>query len=55
LKKHGFADLAESYRDYYLTGWEVFRSGFLNGKAMRKLVNRAYSVLELSMLYATKI
>jgi hypothetical protein len=54
LKKHGFTDLAESYRDYYLTGWEVFRSGFLDGKAMRKLVNRAHSVLELSMLYATK-
>lgn len=54
LKKHGFTDLAESYRDYYLTGWEVFRSGFLDGKAMRRLVNRAHSVLELSMLYSTK-
>jgi len=55
LKKHGFTDLAESYRDYYLTGWEVFRSGFLDSKAMRRLVNRAYSVLELSMLYATNL
>lgn len=55
LKEHGFTDLAESYSGYYLTGWEVFRSGFLDGKAMRKLVNRAYSVLELSMRYATKL
>jgi hypothetical protein len=52
LKRRGFTDLAERYSGYYLTGWDVFRSGFHDGNAMRKLVNEAYSVLELSAHYA---
>jgi hypothetical protein len=54
LKERGYPDLAENYRSYYQTGWEVFNSRFLDGKAMRKLLKRAYSVLELSTRYSTK-
>jgi len=55
LKRRGFTDLAERYSGYYLTGWDVFRSGFHDGRAMRRLVNEAYSVLELSALHAAKL
>jgi hypothetical protein len=53
LKRLGFTDLAERHSGYYcLTGWEVFGSGFRDSNAMRRLVNEAYRVLELSAHYA---
>ena len=52
LKRHGYAELADSYRDYYMAGWAAFTGGFRDNEAMRRLLARAYTVLELSHMAA---
>jgi len=46
LRKQGFQDVAEEYEEYYLTGWEAFRTDFRDDPILRRLLSRAYSVLE---------
>jgi hypothetical protein len=55
LVKNGYSDLAESYINYYKTGWEVFRSGFKNTSLMRSLLLKSYEVLSKSLNYGQKI
>ncbi|OGD45469.1 hypothetical protein A3K69_06325 [Candidatus Bathyarchaeota archaeon RBG_16_57_9] len=48
LKRYGFGELADAYVDYYMAGWAAFTGGFRDNEAMRCLLARAYTVLELS-------
>jgi hypothetical protein len=52
LRPHGLADVATSYRDYYLTGWEVFRTGFRDNAAMRRLLGKAFDTLQATLNHA---
>ena len=55
LVDHNFNDLAEEYSQYYLAGWEMFQTRFQDSNAMRKVLYRAYNVLEKTYQYAQKI
>ena len=48
LRRFGYGELADAYREYYLAGWVAFNYGFVDGGAMRSLLTRAYTVLDLS-------
>ncbi|UCD45321.1 MAG: hypothetical protein JSV27_02135 [Candidatus Bathyarchaeota archaeon] len=45
LERHGYGDVSRHYREYYLRGWEVFRTEFRESKKMREMLASAYRVL----------
>jgi len=55
LEEHGFHGVSQSYRDYYLLGWEMFFTDFRDTQIMRGVVSKAYDVLESSFRLATRI
>ena len=48
LESSGIQDIAEPYREYYLTGWKAFTEGFRGNDTMRRLITHAYDVLYAS-------
>jgi hypothetical protein len=52
LEEHGFHAVSESYREYYLLGWEMFFTDFRDTRIIRRTVSRAYDVLESSFRLA---
>jgi hypothetical protein len=48
LERSGLQDIAQPYREYYLTGWKAFTEGFRDNDTMRKLITHAYDVLYAS-------
>lgn len=52
LEEHGFHEVSESYREYYLLGWEMCFTDFRDTRIMRRIVSRAYDVLESSFRLA---
>ena len=55
LEAHGFEDVSTSYRDYYMSGWEAFRSDFRDSSAMREALKAAYRVLETTIRHAREL
>ena len=55
LISHGFDDVAESYRDYYLAGWEVFRTGFRDNATMRRLLGKAFDTLQATISHVEEM
>jgi len=55
LRSHGFDDVAESYREYYLTGWEVFRTGFRDNNLMRRLLGKAFDTLQATISHVEEM
>jgi hypothetical protein len=45
LERHGYGDVSKHYREYYLKGWEVFRTEFRESQKMREMLASAYNVL----------
>lgn len=52
LEEHDFQEVSESYRDYYLLGWEMCLTDFRDTQIMRSIVSRAYDVLSSSFRQA---
>ncbi len=48
LERSGLREIAEPYREYYLTGWKAFTEGFRGNETMRQLITHAYEVLYAS-------
>jgi len=48
LREYEFVELADAYGEYYAAGWRAFNGGFRDNEAMRQLLARAYTVLDLS-------
>jgi len=48
LQHNGLNDIAQPYREYYLTGWKAFTEGFRDNDTMRQLLTHAYDVLYAS-------
>ena len=55
LEAHGFGDVSMSYEEYYLSGWEAFRSDFRDSRAMREALKAAYRVLETTIKHAREL
>jgi hypothetical protein len=55
LEAHGFGDVSTSCKEYYLSGWEAFRSDFRDSRAMREALKAAYRVLETTIKHARKL
>ena len=55
LEKHGYTDLSETSRHYYMAGWEMFTTGFNDSKSMWQVLSYAYRVLEASVRYAKEL
>lgn len=55
LEAHGFGDVSTSCKEYYLSGWEAFRSDFRDSSAMREALKAAYRVLETTIKHAMKL
>jgi hypothetical protein len=55
LEEHGFHGVSQSYRDYYLLGWEMFFTGLRDTRIMRRVVSKAYDVLESTLRLAKRI
>ena len=55
LKAHGFGDVSTSCKEYYLSGWEAFRSDFRDSRAMREALKAAYRVLETTIKHAMEL
>ena len=45
LLKTGFTTIASNYREYYLTGWELYLDGFKSEELYRKIIKLGYSVI----------
>ena len=55
LEEHGFHGLSQSYWDYYLLGWEMFFTDLRDTQIMRRVVSKAYDVLESALRLAKQI
>ncbi len=55
LEEHGFLGVSQSYRDYYLLGWEMFFTDLRDTRIMRGIVSKAYDVLESTLRLAKHI
>ncbi len=55
LEAHGFGDVSTSCKEYYLSGWETFRSDFRDSRAMREALKAAYRVLETTIKHAREL
>lgn len=47
--------MAESYQEYYLTGWEVFRTGFRDNNLMRRLLGKAFDTLQVTISHVEEM
>ena len=47
--------VSQSYRDYYLVGWEMFFTDLRDTQIMRRVVSKAYDVLESTLRLAKRI
>jgi hypothetical protein len=52
LDTHRFEDIRNSYKDYYMLGWDAFQSDFRNSHTMREVLKAAYRVLETTIKHA---
>jgi hypothetical protein len=55
LEAHGFGGVSTSCKEYYLSGWEAFRSDFRDSRAMREALKAAYRVLETTIKHAMEL
>jgi hypothetical protein len=55
LDEHGFHEISQSYRDYYLLGWKMFFTDLRDTRIMRSVVSKAYDVLESTLRLAKRI
>jgi len=52
LEKHSYGDISKHYREYYLRGWEVFRTEFRDSQKMREMLASAFNVLRVVYTHA---
>lgn len=55
LEEYGFHGVSQSYRDYYLLGWEMFFTDLRDTRIMRSVVSKACDVLESTLRLAKHI
>lgn len=55
LDAHGFDNVTQHYKAYYLAGWTCFKTRFQDNDAMRKTIREAYWVLYKSWAHAKKM
>lgn len=55
LEEQGFPEVSRRYREYYISGWEMFFTDFKDPQVMREVVSKAYEVLESSFKRAKQI
>lgn len=55
LDRHGYEDVSGHYREYYLRGWEVFRTEFRESQKMREMLASAYNVLRAVHTHALEL
>jgi hypothetical protein len=49
LEQHGFDDLAEDYREFYILGWDYFEAGLINTKIGLEMYRTAFDVIKSSI------
>lgn len=55
LERHGYDDVSKHYREYYLRGWEVFRTEFRESQKMREMLASAFNVLRAVYTHALEL
>jgi hypothetical protein len=55
LEEQGFTEVSRRYKEYYLSGWEMFYTNFRDSQVMRDVIIKAYRVLKSSFNEAKRI
>jgi hypothetical protein len=55
LRAHGYTEIADHYRDFYLAGWNLFLSGFTGSSDFRWATKSGYYVLQKCFREAEKM
>ena len=46
LRNQDYESIADSYRGFYMSGWDLFLSDFKSGRAFREVVTHGYNLLK---------
>ncbi len=49
LKNHGFEEIVDHYKQFYLKGWEAFLAQYQSTHALRQIIFHGYNVLHSSL------